>query len=64
MTRFTANALKNMLDTGTLGKLFIDAAGNRKPSKKDKLDYGSGRRSTHAIELEGAGTTKEHRLEG
>ena len=31
LTRFTANALNNTLDTGAVGKLFTDADGNNKP---------------------------------
>ena len=62
LARFTANAPNNTLDSGAAGELFTDADGNNKPYKKDKLDYDSGRRSTHVIEDKGVGTTKKHRL--
>ena len=61
LTRFTAEALNDMPDTGAEGKLPTDADGNSKPYEKAKLDYSGGSRSTHMIEDKGAEMTKEHR---
>ena len=55
LTRFTANAPNNTLNTGVVGKPFTDADSNRRPYKKDKPSYGS----MPVIKGKGTGTTKK-----